>query len=440
MRNISYFCIVKHLNIFFRGFFLLIFAIIVTLTYAKERNDSLQQAMNQVEISLITCGPGEEVWSLYGHTAIRITNLTTGEDIVVNYGMFSFKQPYFIPRFIFGRTDYQMGIESFDDFITEYSQEGRYVIQQPLAISPEGKWNILRAIATNYLPQNRTYRYNFFYDNCTTRARDMLTDNCIGIVSYPTSAGHGQSYRTLIHKMNSAHLWARFGNDLLLGCQADKICTQEESQFLPLFLMADMQNAIIKESGTGAHRLTKSTYFLLPPQGMDKASKVIFSELIKLSAQSLDKTKINSSTSIQKELLSPKAVFTLLLFVTVLLAIYERKSNRYVWLFDTVLYAVTGIAGLLLLFMIFSKHPTVQVNWQILTLNPLWLVFLCPMIRSIKNKDIYHYRRWAILMAVLIIMSVLLSLAFYQKFAEGIYILALILLIRLSTPLLIKKT
>ena len=114
--------------------------------------------LDSVDISLLTCGPGQEVWSYYGHTALRIQDKVHESDVAVNWGMFSFKQPFFVLRFVFGLTDYQIGIFPMSDFIAEYSAEGRWVRQQRILLSRQEKLKILRAIEENAKPENRTYR------------------------------------------------------------------------------------------------------------------------------------------------------------------------------------------------------------------------------------------------------------------------------------------
>ena len=139
-------------------------------------NDSIQanNEADSITISLLTCSPGNEVYSLYGHTAIRYTDYRKGIDVAVNYGIFSFSKPFFVLRFIFGITDYEMGIMPFDYFCDEYKSEGRSVYEQELNLTAKEKLALRDAIDTNYLPQNRVYRYNYFFDNCTTRARDII--------------------------------------------------------------------------------------------------------------------------------------------------------------------------------------------------------------------------------------------------------------------------
>ena len=116
--------------------------------------------LDSVDISLLTCGPGQEVWSYYGHTALRIEDKVHGTDLAVNWGMFSFQQDFFILRFVFGLTDYQIGVFPMQHFIAEYTYEGRWVKQQRLALTRDEKWKILTAIDENNQEANRTYRYN----------------------------------------------------------------------------------------------------------------------------------------------------------------------------------------------------------------------------------------------------------------------------------------
>ena len=151
MGNISYFCIVKQI----KGSFNIVFvSLLLMFSLKSSATESVEPGMDSVTVSLLTCGPGSEVWSLYGHTAIRIDDRRSGQDMVVNYGLFSFRQKYFIFRFVFGLTDYSMGITSMDNFIEEYSYEGRTVVQQDLNLSNKEKESFLRALYENALPQN----------------------------------------------------------------------------------------------------------------------------------------------------------------------------------------------------------------------------------------------------------------------------------------------
>lgn len=383
----------KRFKINFWGLLLLFAACFLPSAKATEPVVSQRNSIDSVDISLLTCGPGSEVWSLYGHTAIRVEDHRNGTDIAVNYGVFSFHQPYFILRFVFGLTDYEMGVCPMDMFLEEYREEGRWVRQQRLRLTPEEKIQILQALETNYMPANRTYRYNYFYDNCTTRARDMLLAP-VKDVRFHYRPGFKSSYREEIHHWNEYRRWARFGNDLLLGIGADRTITQREAEFLPDNLSRDIAT-------TG---LVDSTFYILPPQ-----------------AQILP-----------DEGVTPRAAALALFAVVAILSVVEYKKKKNFRILDLILFLPAGLAGLILTSMIFSEHPTVSVNLQILTLNPLFLFFLWPAMKEARRRQFgWAWKVWTVCLILALIG------ACFQSYAEGMVFVALTLLLRAA--LKIKK-
>ena len=156
---------------------------------------------DSIRLSLLTCAPGEEIYSLFGHTAIRYEDPANGIDAVFNYGLFSFNTPNFIFRFSLGETDYQLGATDYAHFAAEYAFDGRSVWQQTLNLSKEEKAELIRLLQENYRPENRVYRYNFFYDNCATRPRDKIEESIIGKVIYPSESQDGsRSFRDIVHQ------------------------------------------------------------------------------------------------------------------------------------------------------------------------------------------------------------------------------------------------
>ncbi|WP_315536116.1 DUF4105 domain-containing protein [Prevotella koreensis] len=370
-------------------FILAITMLNTTLLYGQKKGLS----PDSLEISLLTCSPRQKVYSLYGHTAIRLRDVRTGLDVAVNYGVFSFDKPLFIPRFVLGITDYEIGVIPFKYFIAEYREAGSSITQQVLNLTSDEKMLIFDAIETNMLPENKYYRYNFFYDNCTTRARDILTRNINGGVTYMPH--EGGTYRDIIHQKNEQHPWARFGNDLLLGIGADMVTTQEQRQFLPENLMRDFDKATRNDNHTP---LTDTTMVIL-----EGGTQIIESEFP----------------------FTPTQCALFLLITTIIITtieIIKKKNLRY---FDAFLMLFTSIIGTLLFLMIFSQHPTVRVNLQILLLNPLPLFFIRRMLKRQKNntKD-WQYIIWTMMICLFFVGG------FFQSYAEGMYILALSLLIR----------
>ncbi|UKK47357.1 DUF4105 domain-containing protein [Prevotella sp. E9-3] len=349
--------------------------------------------MDSVEIGLITCTPHEEVYSLYGHTAIHYKNQQTDEDLVFNYGVFNFKAPHFVARFVLGKTDYELGIIPIEPFCKYYKDWGSEVVEQVLNLTNEEKARIVHALAINYRPENRVYRYNFFYDNCSTRPRDIIVHNLVGEVVYAPREDYAPSYREMIHELVGHHPWASMGNDLLLGAKADMKTDRKQQEFLPMNLMHDFEHARIYANGEY--------------RPLVKERRV----LVKAGIQVVE----------EEFPLSPTACAWLLFALLMAVLIIEKKKHQhYLWI-DLILMLTTGAAGLLLFVMFFSEHPTTSTNLQILLLNPLSLLFIPSVWRG---KASYY---WIFMLSCLILFAVGW---FIQDYAEGMEILALCLLSR----------
>ena len=323
------------------------------------------QSTDSIRFSLLTCAPGTEIYSLFGHTAIRYENYTRCIDVAFNYGMFSFNTPNFIFRFVAGETDYQLGITPYSYFEAEYAMRGSSVYQQVLNLTQSEKERLLTILENNYLPENRIYRYNYFYDNCTTRARDKIEECIEGKVVYPDSLS-GKSYRSIVHEFTAGSPWNEFGIDLCLGAEADKEINKRQQMFSPFYMKYYASNAYIVDAG-GTRR-----------------------PLI------LDETKIVDVEPEEVQpgfILSPLMCGALFLALCVVMAWGQWKTQRIWWGWDIVLYGLQGLAGCIIAFLFFfSVHPTVGSNWLLILFNPIPLLYLPFMVyKAVKRKkDYYH--------------------------------------------------
>lgn len=361
-------------------------------TGSKARFDSIQ-------ISLLTCSPHNEVYSLYGHTAIRVKDMSKGYDIAVNYGVFSFKEPNFVLRFVLGHTDYEMGLQMFQDFCQEYTYYGATVTEQKLNLTPNEKAAIYCALRVNAKPENLKYRYNFLYNNCTTKARDIIVNNLQGDVVYRNKIDRSVTFRDIIHSCNGEHLWARFGNDLLMGVKADQGTSREDQQFLPANLMRDFSMAMVKRNGKLTPLVGKTETVV---NGMEPEND---------TAQWLP---------------TPSACAWIMLAVILCISATEIYTKKKLWGFDAIVAFIAGIAGIILTVMIFSQHPTVRLNLQILMLNPFALYMLYYLIRYRKDAG-KQKMMWE---GVAIVLTLAILCSFIQNYAEGMTTLALSLLLR----------
>lgn len=203
---------------------------------------------DSAKISLMTCAPWSgAVYALYGHTAVWVKDDSTHTDVVFNYGFFDSSQPNFIYHFVRGETDYVLGVTSFEDFISEYRRKGVSVWEQPLNLSQDEKQTLWKALYINSLPENRSYRYNFLYDNCATRPRDMVEKYVEGKIIYPKTADN-QTYRNLLHECLHPYPWMEFGIDLIIGAPADRKIDERDKMFLPEYLMRAFEGAIVEKN------------------------------------------------------------------------------------------------------------------------------------------------------------------------------------------------
>ena len=297
-------------------------------------------------ISILTCNPGTEVYSMYGHTAIRVSDPASGLDAVFNYGVFSFEAPNFLYRFAKGQTDYLMVGQKFSSFLPEYEKDKRSVYEQVLNLSPEGKIRLFEALLENARPENREYRYNFFMDNCATRVRDMIERNAAGTIRFnddrPT-----KTYRDLIKEFHHSFRWIDLGIDLLVGKKADEPVSAFGQMFLPEYLQNQFAGAEITIDGKAQPLVLETRTLVEYPN-----------------------TKLNSN------LPWPAIVFGLFFLLVAGISIrdYFRKKNSD-WL-DYWLFGLTGFAGLIIgWFTLYSEHPAMSPNYNLLWAFPLNLFF-----------------------------------------------------------------
>ena len=371
--------------------------LMLVCSYAKAQDTSYID-MDSVQISLLTCQPHEEVYSLYGHTAIRYYDKTRNMDLAINYGMFSFKKPFFILRFVFGLTDYEMGIEPFDAFCAQYAGYGSGVYEQVLHLTREEKSRIANAINENYRPENRVYRYNYFYDNCTTRARDMLLNHLTRRLDVRIKDLKWESYRDLVHQCCRRTPWVKFGNDMLLGLQADFPIDYKQKQFLPENLKEDFEHIFLNTGKGKTEKLVSRFGWVVLP---------------------------GVQTEMADFPLSPIACMLLLAGIIVLVTLLEGiRKTRFRWV-DAAILLVCGLVGIILFAMIFSQHPTVRLNLQILLFCPFTLLYIYSSVKKSREKQFYKGMKvWCALLILFLIGGL------FQHYAEGIRFLALSLLLR----------
>ena len=327
---------------------------------------------SRLQVSLITCAPGAELYSVFGHTALRIVDSAANTDIIYNYGTFNFDDPDFYSKFVRGKLMYFLSQQSFPDFLYEYAYFKRGVTEQVLQLSPAEKTAIQGNLFENVREENRYYKYDFLYDNCATRLRDIIfkanKDNAFESSAF---AENGATFRDYLHNyLSRAEMqWTTLGIDLLLGIGADKTMTTAESMFLPDYLAQGVK---------GQKKLVERDQVHLP-NAQDPPLKLPFWQ-------------------------TPLFFFSLLGFL-VILPLFFRSNGMasFQSIMDRIIFVLSGFLGLLLLFMWFgTDHQSFANNTNLVWAMPLNLLVAFSLNQPKKWLKLY-LRYYSLLLLVLMI-------------------------------------
>ncbi|KAA6333096.1 hypothetical protein EZS27_018455, partial [termite gut metagenome] len=281
---------------------------------------------------------------------------------------FDFDTPDFIWRFVKGETDYLLGVTTYAHFLEEYRYYNRSVWQQTLNLTAEEKGKLVEFLMENARSENRTYRYNFLYDNCATRPRDKIEECLSGNIQY-MSSDKGRTFRDIIHEFAAGNEWACFGMDFCLGQETDRWINDRQKMFAPLYLMSYMASAVVTDIEKEQRLLVCDTSTLV--EEMEEKENSVFAGFP----------------------FTPLQTFSILFFIVALITAFEWKKRRLLWEVDLVLFTLYGVSGCIVAFLIFfSEHPAVSSNYLIVVFHPLHILCLPLVIkREIKKKrNLYH--------------------------------------------------
>lgn len=297
-----------------------------------------QNGSCHLRISLLTCAPGEELYSTFGHSALRITDTVSNSDIVYNYGTFNFDEPGFYRKFIRGKLSFYLSTEDFDSFMSEYRDEQRDVSEQVLNLTCAEKYNIIMMLHANMMPGNIFYKYNFTFDNCTTRLRDLIEKTADTAVHFGNILPGKKTFRDLIYKYldKNDKQWSKLGIDILLGSPTDAVMQPRQVMFLPDYLLKGFDSATID-----ARPLVMQKQNILdlhkPPVAINYFTHPIF-------------------------------IFSCFFVLIVLLSFSKNVFiKRLLMGFDGFIFFISGLIGILILFMWFgTDHEMCRDNFNLL--------------------------------------------------------------------------
>jgi len=320
------------------------------------------QEVAKAELYLLTCGPGTEIYSVYGHSALRVLIPEKNSDIIYNWGVFDFSTPNFALRFARGRLNYSLGVSSYDSFLREYYMGKRWVVSQKINLDSAQTAKLFVLLEENLKPENINYRYDFFYDDCSTRIRDLLEKSVGEYLDYPPDASANElpTFRDLISKYEKGYVWRRAGIDLLIGTAGDKKASLRDRMFLPVEMKEGLSGTNIRRDGKMIPLLSN------PALVLDFEPPVV---------------KTNMLTG-------PFFIFSLLLIICIGLTGYFRgkKANNII---DMVIFSIFSILSVLMIFFnLFTDHQQLKSNLNIIWLSPFVILCLLSLVLK-KNWSIW---------------------------------------------------
>lgn len=364
---------------------------------------AIAQSINlteKAEISILTIGPGNYLYDKFGHSAIRVKDKNIGIDMVFNYGTYDFNTPNFYSKFARGKLLYSLSLSDFTDFFQYYKKEDRWITEQLLNLNNNQKKAVFQLLMENAKPENREYLYDFTYDNCATRIRDILSLALEDKIDFPTTQTN-TSFRDLIQENLHSNTWGSIGIQLALGASMDRHISRLEQQFLPNYVLKANTETHIKNNNKGWFPLVKETNYLNKQKKIKKSSFSIT---------------------------SPWVIFSILgalLFISVWRDKRNENRTKYV---DITIFTITGVIGLILVFLWFgTDHQATKFNYNILWAFPLNIFFIKTISSNNYNKRIIQFIN---------LLRILLFLMFFhwvtgvQKFPIPILPLLIGLLIR----------
>ena len=355
------------------------------------------QQVSDTSVYLLTIGPGTDTYSIYGHSAVRIIIPGKNSDNVYNWGVFDFDTPNFAWKFAKGRLDYMVIEQSLDSFVSEYISEKRYVHSQKMNLTAVETAKLVSLINENLKPENSKYRYDFFYDDCSTRIRDIFEKSVGDKLLYPpVETRDVPSFRKMVAKYQAPFPWLQFGIDLIMGSTSDKKASFRDRMFLPLEMQKELSEAVVNRNGKMIPLLQNPEMILNFPAPVLRPGF----------------------------LTSPVSIFTVLSILIIILSGLIKDKN-IINLMDILIFSVFSILAILMVFFnYFTDHQQMIWNLNIIWLNPVILFCLGSIL--FKKTGLIWFR------IVFYISSAFLVLHYFlpQEFDIDIIPLVIVIIIR----------
>ncbi len=366
-----------------------LFLLCVTIAFSQKN------IPNNTQISVLTIGPGNNLNDAFGHSGIRLK--TSYSDIVYDFGRYNFEDPNFYLNFARGKLNYLQGKANYNNLVNFYKQQNRSIKEQTLNLSAEEKQSVYTFLETNYAKNQGAYLYDFFYDNCATKIRDVIENATNGNIDYQLPDNYeDKTFRTLIQDQLHPNTWGSLGIDIALGAIIDRTATPREHMFLPKNIHAFYSEATINNR-----------------------------QLVSNS-----KTIINSDTKFKNGtfLLSPIFVLSLIAILIIYITFNDHKKQRRTKGLDACIQLILGVIGILLTLLWFgTDHTATGYNYNLLWAFPLSLFMVIQAYKAKPKKWFIGYIKFCVLMLCLLTVHWISGV---QQFAPTLIPLLIALFVR----------
>ena len=375
------------------------FIYILFILFAKQNYGQLQLSVYS-EISIVTAGPGTELYEAFGHSALRIKDPVLQLDLIYNYGMFDFNAPNFYSNFTKGKLIYKLGRYRFDYFLRSYNKDKRWVKEQVLNLTRDERQAFFVYLERNAAPNNASYFYDPYFNNCATKLRDITEEVLKDKVNWnDKNIETDLSFRQLMNREIPWNTWGSFGINLALGSKLDRKADFNEYMYLPDYVYSIFKNS--------TRQLENKTV-----------------DLVKKETTILEFKELEQSSSF----LNPLLIFSLLAVIGLFLTFKDYKNNSRTIVLDFSLLFITGVLGTLIIFLwFFTDHSTTPNNF-----NALWAfapnVIMAFLLIKKRKKD--WFSKYFKLLVVLLCIIPIIWIAGIQLLPLSILPLLILFIVR----------
>ena len=352
----------------------------------------------EAEVSILTIGPGQSLNDAFGHNAFRIRDKAYGIDLVYGYGEYDFDAPNFYLKFAQGKLNYLISKDHFQRFYKGYVYQNRTIREQVLNLSTTEKQNLFNFLEHNYKPENRRYLYDFFYDNCATKIRDVAQTASDKNINFNTPENFEiKTFRALIHEHVNRNTWGSFGIDIALGSVIDKDATPNEHMYLPKYIFKFFDAATLDSN----MKLVKDTNVIYQQKDVISNGNLLF---------------------------SPVVVMSVLAFIILLVTYSDYKKKKRNKLLDILLFAITGLVGVFIVLLWFATdHSATAQNYNVLWAFPINLFLIYQLFKPQVKTWFIKYLKFLVIMLCLLTLHWIIGI---QVYAIGLIPLLIALGIR----------